>query len=341
MKILVTGGAGYVGSIVAEELLREGYHALVLDNLQQGHREAVPRGAEFVSADICDPASLEDVFRRHKFYAIMHMAAETAVEFSITDPQRYFQNNIVGGLNLLEAMRKHQVHKLVFSSSAAVYGEPESTPIAEEHLKAPVNAYGETKLMFERILGWYGKAYGLKHISLRYFNAAGASSLLGEDHRPETHLIPNILKAAVFQPPISNPQPQGPGTRDSGFVSIFGTDYPTKDGSCIRDYVHVMDIAQAHILALERLEDLSGRAYNLGNGGGYSVLEVLEMAKKVTGVDIPVKVSARRPGDPAVLVASSNRAKTELGWSPQFPELGSIIESAWKWMREHPNGYRS
>jgi len=353
MKVLVTGGAGYVGSIVAEELLNGSYDVLVLDNLQQGHRGAVPRGAEFVCADIGDPASLEDMFRRYKFDAVMHMAAETVVEFSITDPRRYFQNNVVGGLNLLEAMRKYQVHKLVFSSSAAVYGEPQATPIEEAHAKVPVNAYGESKFMFERILDWYGRAYGLKHISLRYFNAAGASKLLGEDHRPETHLIPNILKAALFKSSISNPQPQGPGTRDSGFVSIFGTDYPTKDGTAIRDYIHVVDIARAHILSLEKLESpapspqslgagdwgLGARAYNLGNGEGYSVLEVIETAKKVTGIDIPVKMGARRFGDPAVLVASSNLAKTELGWKPRFPELESIIESAWIWMREHPEGY--
>jgi UDP-glucose 4-epimerase len=325
MKILVTGGAGYVGSVVAEGLLKDGYQVLVLDNLRQGHREAVPEGARFVSADICDPASLEDVFQRHRFDAVMHMAAETAVEFSIIDPQRYFQNNIIGGLNLLEAMCKHQVRKLVFSSSAAVYGEPQATPIEEAHAKVPVNAYGESKLMFEHILEWYGKAYGMKHISLRYFNAAGASKRLGEDHHPETHLIPNTLKAALNG---NNP------------VSVFGTDYPTKDGSCIRDYVHVIDIARAHILALERLEDLSGQAYNLGNGEGYSVLEVIKTAKRVTGVDIPVKICARRPGDPEVLVASSNLAKTELSWKPQFPELGSIIESAWVWMRNHPEGYR-
>jgi UDP-glucose 4-epimerase len=207
--------------------------------------------------------------------------------------------------------------------------------------------------MFEHILDWYGKAYGLKHVSLRYFNAAGATELLGEDHRPETHLIPNVLKAALLQPPISNPQSQGLGTRGSGFVSIFGTDYPTKDGSCIRDYVHILDIAQAHILALERLQSpvpgnqrletgdqgLGARAYNLGNGEGYSVLEVVEAAKKVTGTDIPIEISPRRPGDPAVLVASSERARSELGWKPQFTELGSIVDSAWKWMRKHPKGY--
>jgi len=326
MKILVTGGAGYVGSVVAEELLEQGHDVLVLDNLQQGHRAAVPAGAEFVSADICEPASLEDILRPHKFDAVMHMAAETVVEFSLTDPWRYFQNNVVGGLNLLEAMRRHQIPKLVFSSSAAVYGEPESTPILEEHPKAPVNAYGESKLMFERILSWYGKAYGLKHISLRYFNAAGASKLMGEYHRPETHLIPNVLRAA-----LDGATP----------VPIFGTDYPTKDGTAIRDYVHVVDIAQAHLLALERLDSFSGGAYNLGNGEGYSVLEVVETARQVTAIDIPVRAGARRPGDPAVLVASSSLARTELGWKPQSPELGSIIESTWIWMKKHMNGYDS
>ena len=326
MKILVTGGAGYVGSVVAEELVEQGHDVLVLDNLQQGHRGAVPGGAEFVSADICEPASLEAVLRCHEFDAVMHMAAETVVEFSLADPWRYFQNNVVGGLNLLEAMRRHQVPKLVFSSSAAVYGEPESTPILEEHPKAPLNAYGESKLMFERILSWYGRAYGLKHVSLRYFNAAGASKLLGEYHRPETHLIPNILRAA-----LNGATP----------VSLFGTDYPTKDGTAIRDYVHVVDIARAHLLALERLDSFSGRAYNLGNGEGYSVLEVVQTARKVTAIDIPVRAGARRPGDPAVLVASSSLAKAELGWKPRFLELSSIIESAWIWMKKHMNGYES
>ncbi|MDH4299773.1 MAG: UDP-glucose 4-epimerase GalE [Dehalococcoidia bacterium] len=326
MKILVTGGAGYVGSVVAEELVEQGHDVLVLDNLQQGHRGAVPGGAEFVSADICEPASLEAVLRCHEFDAVMHMAAETVVEFSLADPWRYFQNNVVGGLNLLEAMRRHQVPKLVFSSSAAVYGEPESTPILEEHPKAPLNAYGESKLMFERILSWYGRAYGLKHVSLRYFNAAGASKLLGEYHRPETHLIPNILRAA-----LNGATP----------VSLFGTDYPTKDGTAIRDYVHVVDIARAHVLALERLDLLSGRAYNLGNGEGYSVLEVIETARHVTTIDIPVRMGARRPGDPAVLVASSSLAKTELGWQPRFPEIGGIVESAWIWTKKHMKGYDS
>jgi UDP-glucose 4-epimerase len=346
MKILVTGGAGYIGSVVAGALLKDGYDVLVLDNLQQGHKGAVPRGAGFISADICDPANLEDVFTDYEFDAVMHMAAETVVEFSISDPRRFFQNNVVGGLNLLEAMRKHQTHKLVFSSSAAVYGEPESAFIAEDHRKAPVNAYGESKLMFERILGWYGKAYGLKHVSLRYFNAAGASRLLGEDHHPETHLIPNVLKAALQVDSGLKVQGSGlrsnsaeRGTSSAELMKIFGTDYPTRDGTAIRDYIHVVDIAQAHILALQKLEDLSRRVYNLGNGAGYSVLEVIETARKVTGIDIPVKMGARRQGDPAVLVASSNLARTELGWKPEFPGLESIIESAWKWMSEHPYGY--
>lgn len=250
MNVLVTGGAGYVGSIVGEELLKDGYKIIVLDNLQQGHKEAVPPRAEFVLTDICDPGALEEVFQRFKIDAVMHMAAETVVEYSMTDPRRYFRNNIVGGLNLLDAMLRHDVHKFIFSSSAAVYGEPENIPIGEDHPKNPTNSYGESKLMFERILESYGKAYGLKHVSLRYFNAAGASDLLGEDHRPETHLIPNVLKAALDE---------------SSSVAIFGTDYPMKDGSCIRDYVHVIDIAQAHVLALKKIGELSSGAYNIGN----------------------------------------------------------------------------
>ena len=324
MNILVTGGVGYVGSIVTEELLNKGYRVIILDNLQQGHKEAIFPQAEFVLADICEAQALEDVFHQFEIDAVMHMAAETVVEYSMTDPKRYFHNNIVGGINLLDAMLKYKVYKFIFSSSASVYGEPQTTPIEEDHPKIPVNSYGESKLMFERILKWYGKAYGLKHISLRYFNAAGATTLLGEDHHPETHLIPNVLKAALDK---NNP------------VSIFGTDYPTKDGSCVRDYVHVIDIAQAHILALEKIEQLSGRAYNLGNGEGYSVLEVVEAARKATHAEIPVKISPRRAGDPAVLVASSHRVKDELGWRSKSPELEAIIESAWKWVRKHPKGY--
>jgi UDP-glucose 4-epimerase len=382
MNILVTGGAGYVGSIVAEELLKAGYDVIVLDNLQQGHKEAVPLEAEFVLAHICDADALGDVFHQFKIDAVMHMAAETVVEYSITDPKRYFQNNVVGGINLLDTMLKHNVYKLIFSSSAAVYGEPQSIPVQESHPTVPVNAYGESKLMFERILEWYGKAYGLKHISLRYFNAAGASKRFGADHHPATHLIPNILKTALRVD--SNLKVQGSGLTGNNLehrtlnieprtlnleprtlniepVNVFGTDYPTKDGTCIRDYIHVVDIARAHILALAKLgaepetrnverrtSNVEPRtaglgweagAYNLGNGEGYSVLEVIETAKKVTGIDIPTRICPRRPGDPAVLVASSNKARTELGWKPEFPKLESIIESAWRWMREHPEGY--
>lgn len=324
MNIVVTGGAGYIGSVITEGLLKKGHTVIVLDNLQQGHREAVPPEADFRLADICDTQALEDIFHGTRIDAVMHMAAETVVEYSITDPKRFFQNNLVGGINLLAAMMKHDVCKLVFSSSAAVYGEPETTPVSEQHAKAPINSYGESKLMFERILDWYGKAYGLNHISLRYFNAAGASERFGESHHPETHLIPNVLKAALGK---SEP------------MAVFGADYPTKDGSCVRDYVHVVDIAQAHILALEKVEELSGRAYNLGNGEGYSVLEVVATARKVTGADIPMKILPRRSGDPAVLVASSNQARAELGWTPGYPDLESIIESAWGWLRQHQDGY--
>ncbi len=325
MNILVTGGAGYVGSIITEELLEKGHKVIVLDNLQQGHKEAVLPEAEFGLADICDAQAVEDVFSRARIDAVMHMAAETVVEYSVTDPKRYFQNNVVGGINLLEAMLKYDVSKLIFSSSASVYGQPHTTHVSEHHAKAPVNSYGESKLMFERILDWYGKAYGLKHISLRYFNAAGASERFGEDHRPETHLIPNVLKVAWDK--------RSP-------VAIFGADYPTRDGSCIRDYVHVIDIAQAHILAVEKVEYLSGKVYNLGNGEGYSVFEVVTTARKVTKTDIPITIYPRRSADPAVLVASSSRAKSELGWMPEFPDLESIIKSAWRWMKQHPNGYR-
>jgi UDP-glucose 4-epimerase len=324
MTILVTGGAGYIGSIVAEKLLGRGHRVIVLDSLQQGHREAVPPEAEFHLADICDAQAVEDVFRHAKIDAVMHLAAETAIAYSVTDPKRYFKNNVVGGLNLLEVMLKYETNKLVFSSSASVYGQPGTKRVSEHRAKAPLNSYGESKLMFERILDWYGKAYGLKHISLRYFNAAGASGRLGEDHRPETHLIPNVLKAArdKMRP-----------------VAIFGTDYPTEDGSCIRDYVHVVDIAQAHILALERVEELGGRVYNLGSGEGHSVFEVVTTARQVTEQDIPLKICPRRSGDPAVLVANSRRAKSELGWKPAFPGLESIIDSAWRWTKQHPKGY--
>jgi len=323
VKVLVTGGAGFVGSVICEELLTKGHEVVVLDNLQQGHQQAVPERAEFVLADICDLATLDEIFQRFEVDAVIHMAAESVVQYSATDPKRFFQTNVVGALNLLNAMLRSGVDRLIFSSTAAVYGEPRAVPIDEEHIKNPVNAYGESKLMFERIIEWYAEAYGLKHVSLRYFNAAGASKRMGEDHNPETHLIPNVLKAALNNSP----------------VSVFGTDYPTKDGTCLRDYVHVLDITGAHVLALERLDSLGSRSYNLGNGGGYSVTEVIEAAKRVTGVNIPVKLCPRRAGDPAVLVASSRRARSELGWVPEFAELESMVESAWEWTKRHPQGY--
>ena len=325
MYVLVTGGAGYVGSIVTEHLLKQKHKVIVLDNLQQGHKEAVLSPAEFVSGDICNIKTLEDILCRFKINAVMHMAAETVVEYSMTDPKRYFHSNLIGGTNLLNVMLKCGIDKIIYSSTAAVYGEPRSIPIEEDHPEIPINSYGESKLMFERILQWYGRAYGIRHMSFRYFCAAGATELLGEDHRPETHLIPNVLKAALNG---NNP------------VSVFGTDYPTKDGSCIRDYIHVSDIAQAHLLALEKIGDLSGNIYNLGNGKGHSVLEVIKTTEEVVGVKIPAKFCPRRLGDPATLVASSERARRELGWKPQFSKLEDIIESAWRWLKDHPDGYK-
>jgi len=323
MKVLVTGGAGYVGSAVSSELLRAGHQVTALDNLQQGHEPAVPRGARFVRGDICKPAALARLFRDSSFDAVMHMAAETVVEYSTTDPKRYFHTNVTGGVNLLDAMLRHGVRHIVFSSTAAVYGEPRTVPIPEEHLKNPINAYGLSKLMFEQILEWYSRAYGLKHVSFRYFNAAGATPDLGEDHRPETHLIPNVLKAAMQRKP----------------VYVFGTDYPTADGSCVRDYVHVLDIARAHVLALDRVDLLSGAVYNVGNQQGYSVKEVIRTAEEVTGIKIGVEDRPRRSGDPAVLVAGSSLARSELGWRPSYPSLKSIVSSAWGWASAHPQGY--
>lgn len=324
MNVLVTGAAGYIGSVVTEELLNQGLSVVALDNLSQGHREAVADGATFVQGDIGDAALLEEVFSAHRIDGVLHLAAETIVEFSMTDPARYFRNNVISGITLLEAMVKHGVKRLIFSSSAAVYGEPESIPIEEGSRTAPVNAYGESKLMFEGILRWFGLAYGLKHISLRYFNATGASQRYGEDHNPESHLIPNVIKVALAQSPS---------------VKLFGTDYETRDGTCVRDYIHVRDIAAAHLLALQRMDSVASSAYNMGNGEGFSVKEVIEVARRVTGSAIPVELHPRRPGDPAVLVASSARIRKELDWQPQFPELEGIVRTAWEWHRRHPRGY--
>lgn len=327
MDILVTGAAGYIGSIVTEKLIQEGYSVIALDNLTQGYREAVVPEAMFIQAELADSEKLEQVFRRYQIGSVMHLAGESLVDGSMTDPRRYFQNNVICGISLLDTMLKYGVHKIVFSSSAAVYGKPKKVPIEESDPTMPVNAYGESKLMFERVLQWYGRAYKLRFIALRYFNAAGASERFGEDHHPETHLIPNALKVALGQ---------------HDYMPILGTDYSTKDGSCIRDYIHVLDIAKAHLLALKQLErDGNNKAYNLGNSEGYSVLEVISAVEKITGADVPRVVQPRRPGDPPVLVASSKLAKSELGWRPEYPALESIIESAWRWQKEHPHGYIS
>lgn len=324
MTILVTGGAGYIGSVVVADLVSDGHETMVVDNLSEGHRTAINSGAQFYHGDYGDSELLERLFSQHKIDCVVHFAAETLVELSMREPVRFFDTNVVKGLHLLEAMRKHDCHRMIFSSTAAAFGEPETVPITEDHPKNPINSYGESKLMFERILDWYHRSYGFKYNAFRYFNAAGAHRQLGEDHANETHLIPLVLFAAM-------------GKRDQ--IRVFGDDYPTRDGSCVRDYVHVADLSQAHRLALNNLDNNPARSYNLGNSEGDTVLEVIEAAKKVTGKDIPMTIEGRRPGDPAVLVASSERAHRELGWKPEFPDLESIIATAWEWHQAHPNGY--
>jgi UDP-glucose 4-epimerase len=321
---MVTGGAGYIGSVVTEELLRDGHDVVVYDNLQKGHRQAVVAPAVFVRADLTDKATVAQILSTHRIEAVIHMAADSLVGESCEQPAKYYQNNVVAGLNLLEAMRETGVGRLVFSSTAATYGEPEKQPIEETDPNRPTNPYGESKLAFERALHWYEQAHELRYAVLRYFNAAGASEQCGEDHDPESHLIPIALQVAA-------------GKRDS--IQVYGDDYPTPDGTCVRDYIHVIDLARAHILALGALNQGS-RLYNLGCGGaGYSVNEVLEAAREVTGKEIRAMVGPRRAGDPSVLIASSEKIKRELGWQPQFQDLRVIIQSAWKWIQAHPNGY--
>lgn len=327
-KILVTGGAGYIGSVVVKELIREGYSVIVLDNLEQGHREAVSPEALFIKGDMGDPKILADIFCNYKIEAVVHLAAKDSVSESMSHPEEYFRTNAVFSIDLLNMMLRLGVNKIVFSSSAAVYGYPQKIPITEDYPTVPVNPYGQSKLMVEQILRWYGLAYGLRFTSLRYFNAAGAWGGLGEDHNPETHLIPTILKVALGQ---------------LNYVPVFGTDYPTKDGSCIRDYIHVADIAEAHLLALKSLETnlrVAYKAYNLGSGKGYSVFEVLNVARRITGKDIGAMACPRREGDPPVLVADFRLAKAELGWEPQY-SLETIIANAWEWQKEHPQGYKN
>ncbi|HEY0004648.1 MAG TPA: UDP-glucose 4-epimerase GalE [Pyrinomonadaceae bacterium] len=318
MRVLVTGGAGYIGSVVTEELLKDGHEAIVYDSLYKGHRELVAPEAKFVEADLMETKRLRRALEEHEVEAVIHMAADSLVGESVQQPAKYYRNNVVAGLALLDAMREAGVKRLVFSSTAAVYGEPEKQPIEETDPLNPTNTYGATKLAFEQALRWYDAAYGLRYASLRYFNAAGATARCGELHNPETHLIPIILQAAL-------------GQRE--YVEVYGEDYPTRDGTCVRDYIHVVDLARAHILALGVVDEAS-RIYNLGCGGaGYTVSEVIEMAREVTGRDIPVRFGPRRAGDPAVLIASSEKIKRELGWNPEMQDLSLIIRSAWDWLR--------
>jgi len=327
MKILVTGGAGYIGSVVTADLLRAGFDVVVYDNLVHGRRAAVPAAVELVVGELADAAQLDRVMQQHDFGAVMHFAALIEAGESMQRPADFFRNNSAATLTLLEAVLRNRIRSFVFSSTAALYGEPERTPIEEGDTIQPTNVYGESKAMVERMLAWFHRIHGLSYASLRYFNAAGASDERGEDHAPETHLVPLVLQVAA-------------GKREA--ITIFGSDYPTHDGTCIRDYIHISDLSSAHVLVLQRLLEPGGPRqliYNLGNGRGFSVREVIEAARRVTGHPIPAKESARRAGDPAVLVASSEKIRRELGWEPRFPALEEIIRSAWEWRQRHPAGY--
>ena len=323
MKILVVGGAGYIGSVTVERLKAAGHEPVVFDNLLKGHREAVPADVPFYEGDMGSKADLDKVFGEQRIDAVMHFAALSLVGESVDHPAKYFANNVSNGLVLLDTMLAHGIKKFVFSSTAAVYGEPENWPIEEDFPHNPTNPYGESKLAYEKALKWYEKAYGLRYATLRYFNACGATGGCGEDHHPETHLIPLILQVAQGKRP---------------HIGIFGDDYPTPDGTCVRDYIHVVDLADAHVKALSILDERSG-TFNLGNGTGFSVKQVIEAARKVTGHAIPAQVLPRRAGDPAVLVASSARIREQLGWDPQHPGIETIIADAWAWHQAHPDGY--
>jgi len=321
MKVLVTGGAGYIGSICVEQLLKAGHTVTVFDNLSEGHRKAIDPGADFFQGDLLDRHTILTALQAAKPDAVMHFAANALVGESMENPTKYFRNNVSGGINLLDCMVECQVPRFVFSSTCATFGPPERLPMDESLPQKPINPYGESKLIFEQILKWYEKIHGLTFVALRYFNAAGATVQYGEDHRIETHLIPNVLKVAL-------------GQKEN--VQIFGTDYDTPDGTCIRDYIHILDLAQAHILALTvEKSDF----YNLGTGGGNSVKEVIECCRKVTGHEIPAIEHPRRPGDPPRLIAGSEKIQKELGWKPQYQSLESIIASAWSWHQQHPHGY--
>ncbi len=322
MKVFVTGGAGYIGSICVEELLNAQHEVWVYDNLSEGHRPAVDKRAQFIEGDLGDRPLLFKTIEHIRPQAAMHFAANALVPESMTNPSKYFRNNVANGINLLDACVQGGVERFVFSSTCAIFGTPQHVPITEDEAKHPINPYGQSKLIFETILDWYGRIHGLTYVCLRYFNAAGASVKFGEHHRQETHLIPNILKVALAQ---------------KADVEIYGTDYPTKDGTCIRDYIHIVDLAQAHMLALgvEKSD-----VFNLGSGHGYSVKEVVEAARKITGNPIPAVEKPRRPGDPPKLVADSAKIRKMLRWQPRFDSIEAIIQSAWDWHRWHPAGYR-
>lgn len=324
MRILVTGAAGYIGSVCTEVLIARGHSVIALDDLSEGHKEALHPQAQFYQVNLHDHIALESVFLRNQIDAVMHFAALCLVEQSVKEPGTYYRANVAAGINLLDAMIRHGVERFIFSSTAATYGEPRETPISENHPTKPINPYGSSKLLFERILQEFKGNSGLEYVVMRYFNAAGASEERGEDHHPETHILPILFEVALGQRKEFN---------------IYGTDYPTPDGTCIRDYVHVIDIAESHVLALERISEVAGRVFNVGNSRGFSVREVVAAAERTVGRKIPVRESPRRPGDPAELVASSDRIRRDLGWSPRFSDLDRIIQTAWAWKQRFPKGY--
>jgi UDP-glucose 4-epimerase len=323
-RVLVTGGAGYIGSVVTAQLLKQGFDVVVFDDLSNGHKATVPSGATLVAANTSDRSALDEVFRGRRIDAVIHLAASIEAGESMKVPEKYFRNNTANSLTLLEAMIEHKVPRFVFSSTAALFGTPDRVPIEENDALHPTNTYGESKLLVEQMLAWFHRIHGLRYASLRYFNAAGGAGDQGEDHQPESHLIPLILQVAL-------------GQRDH--IAIYGTDYPTPDGTCVRDYIHVSDLASAHLLVLDALRQNDKLIFNLGNGRGFSVREVIEVARRITGHPIPVKEAPRRPGDPAVLVAGSDKIKRELHWQPQFSSLEAIVQSAWDWRRAHLEGY--
>jgi UDP-glucose 4-epimerase len=323
MTILVTGGAGYIGSVAVEQLAEMGERVVVFDNLYQGHREAVHPRATFIEGDLANRAAIDEVLAKHKPQAVMHFAAHSLVGESMQHPFQYLGSNVTNGLNLLQSMLEHGIKRFILSSTANLFDAPQRMPIDEEERIVPGSPYGESKFILERTLYWLDRIHGFRYAALRYFNAAGATKERGEDHSPELHLIPIVLEVAR-------------GKRDS--VTIFGDDYPTDDGTCVRDYIHVADLAQAHILALKAIDEKS-RVYNLGNGKGFSVEEVVETARQITGHPIPTKIGPRRAGDPPILIASSEKIRRELNWQPKFPGLHQIVESAWNWHQKNPNGY--